>query len=322
MANPDNIAFGTGSTAAYFIFNNVLESNDWLIAAEGYVNYITTPSYTANQAFVFELLDNAGTTTYASTSLQSYGDRPIGIYLSASQASAISLVIGTAYTLRITGNPLIFASPVGNTVSVHMAASDYIDQDLQINPTTPTDSQIYNNLITMAQQIQLYDYPLGPPSGDEYVTVQTVNGYYYLTSIGGSIFTQGIPGLTSMCPVLFQYALQPLANETPTAQGALQNALSPQSQWGNTIATGLTNIGSYLGLSQAMAGSAVLFGLVLMFAIWVYQKTQSGIVVLLMVASTPFIGSYLGLMPIALAFVVVIIIVTLLGYFFFSRGAL
>jgi len=43
---------------------------------------------------------------------------------------------------------------------------------------------------------------------------------------------------------------------------------------------------------------------------------------LLVLAATPFFGAYLGLMPIALAFVFMIMLVTLLGYFFFARGVL
>jgi hypothetical protein len=81
-------------------------------------------------------------------------------------------------------------------------------------------------------------------------------------------------------------------------------------------------IGSYLGINQALAGSVILFLLASLLAFWFYQKTQSGVAVILLVGATPFLGAWMGLMPLALAFIFTIIIVALMAFFFFSRGAL
>jgi hypothetical protein len=98
--------------------------------------------------------------------------------------------------------------------------------------------------------------------------------------------------------------------------------MSPLNRWGQTAANGLTNLGVYFGLNQQMAGSALLLVLVGGLAVFTYMKTQSGISVLLLIGVTPFIGAWMGLIPMALAFVFAILIVVLLGFFFLSRGAL
>jgi hypothetical protein len=316
IANPDDIEFGTGTTRIYNVFENVLEDGDWLILAEGYVHYVVTPTdYTADEAFVFELTDITGTTTIISVPLNEYEDRPISIYLSASQVTTLGLVSGTAYGLRITGNPAIFASPVGNTIEVFLAASDYVDQNLGADSEPPTDNELRNLCIQMALNIENNDTPV-----DSYL--EEVQGYWYLTLGGGNIFLNGIPALNTICSVLFQSGTEVMESDSPESTGTYALTLTPGQKWGATVANGLTNLGLYLGINQALAGSVVLFILVIALAMFMYQKTESGITVLLIVSATPFLGAYLGLMPMALAFIFAIIIITLLGYFFFSRGAL
>lgn len=322
IANPDAIAFGTGTIPMYKVFENVNETGDMLFIAEGYVHYIVEPTdYTANEAFLFEIIDAAGTTTLLSRPLNEYEDRPISIYQTAAQVTALGLVSGSAYGFRITPNPLLLATEFGgggviegtNQITAYLAPSDYIDQSV----ATDEDNPMRDYLIMMAENIEAND---SPPVGSEYIT--TVQGIRYLTITGGDIFLAGIPGLATFCPILFQAALEAVSGDTPTSTGAYTSRLNPTTQWGATIGSGFTMLGSYLGVNQELAGSMLLFIVVLVFAVYVYRKTESGVAVLLLVAATPFMGAWLGLMPLALAFVFVIIIVVLMGYFFFSRGAL
>ena len=273
------------------------------------------PGQSATEAFMFELLNSSGNTTYATVSLQDYGDRPIGIYLSASEVSTLGLTVGTNYMVRIAGNPLVFASPTGNSVNATLGASDYVDQLLGVDNGIATSNNIRNYMIGMANNIEDYDNPI-----DDYI--KTVKGVRYLSTSGSSIFLEGVPNLDSMCPILFQYSSETLAGDTPDSTGAYQSVMSPLNRWGQTAANGLTNLGVYFGLNQQMAGSALLLVLVGGLAVFTYMKTQSGISVLLLIGVTPFIGAWMGLIPMALAFVFAILIVVLLGFFFLSRGVL
>lgn len=319
IGNPTSIAFYcVGSTPIYKVFYNVLETGDMLFTAEQYVHYAVTPTdYTAGEAFLFEVLDVAGTATLASTPLKQYEAKPISIYMTVAQVTAAGISVNDALTIRITGNPLIFASPVGNTVTAVLAASDYVDQELGDDGGVATDNNLRNFLIGVAEDLEAND---SPPVGSEYII--TVSGVQYLTTIGGSIFIEGIPGLDGICPILFQYSSAPMTGDEPESTGAYVSSLSPLQQWGQTAANGLTNLGIYLGISQALAGNAMLLAMFMGLGVYAYSRTQSGMVVLLLVGTMPFIGAFFGLMSLALAFVFVIIIVLFLGFFFYSRGVL
>ena len=314
ISNPDAIRFyATGNTAVYRAFYNVNDEGDMLFVAEQYVYYTAEPTdYSARRAFLFEVLGTGGT-SIASTTLNHYGAEPISVYLTSAQVISANISVGDALTLRIMGNPLIFPSTTNNTVSATLSASGYTNQLYGDDDGIATDNNLRNFLISMADDLQ---------TADNITYIVSIMGVRYLNAIGGTMFLEGIPGLETMCPILFQYAVSPVAGDEPESTGAYASTLSPLAKWGQTSADGLTNLGLYLGINQRLAGSVVLFLFVVLFAIFVYQKTQSGIAVLILVASMPSIGAWFGLMPIALAFVFTIVIVVLLGFFFFNRGAL
>lgn len=319
IGNPDDIAFYcVGSTPIYKVFYNVAEEDDMLFVAEQYVHYNVTPTdYTAHEAFLFEVINVAGNETIASTVLRQYEAKPISIYMSADQVTAAGISVGDALTIRITGNPLIFSSQTGNTISIVMDSDDYVDQLLGDDGGIATSNNLRNFMIGLAEDLEDFDSPV---AGDEYLTV--ISGVKYLTIIGGVIFLEGVPNLDFICPILFQYASTPMPGDEPETTGAYGSMLTPLAQWGSVIANGLTDLGVYLGINQQLAGSLILLGLATILAVYVYSRTQSGISILLLVGTVPFIGSWLGLMPIALAFIFTILIVVLMGFFFFSRGAL
>lgn len=311
IVNPDSIDIGS-----YKVFENVLETGDMLFIAEGQVTYAIEPTdYTADEAFIFQVLNTAGNVTLVSTTLQAYGDRPISIYQTSDQVASVGLVSGTAYKIRIMGNPAIFPSQVGNSVNKTLDAADYIDYSITANTTIPNVNDMRNFCIEIAVNMEAVDTPI-----DSYLV--TIDGFRYLTDAGGTLFIEGIPGINNFCSILFQTSTRDLESDTPTATGAYTTNLTAARKWGDTVADGLTNIGVYLGLSPELGASAVLFGLALMLAVYTYQKTQSGLATLVLFATTPFAGAFMGLMPLALAFIFTLFIVIILGYFFFSRGAL
>lgn len=319
IANPDAIRFyAVGATPVYRVFYDVRESGDMLFLAEQYVYYAVTPNETASEAFTFEVLTPNGTETIASVTLKEYGAKPISIYMNAAQVSLASISVGDSLILRIAGNPVMFSGYIGNSVNATLATSNYVDQLLGDDEGIPTANPLRNFIVNiLADDIEDYD---SPPAGSEYLV--TVSGVKYLSTTGGSIFLEGIPALDEMCPILFQYSMAPMESEVPESTGAYTSTLSPLAKWGETVSDGLTNLGLYLGISQGLAGSTVLMGLSIGLAFYVYGKTQSGLAVLLLVGTTPFLGAWLGLLPLALAFVFTILLVILMGFFFFSRGAL
>ena len=311
IANPDDISFGENDR--YQVFYNVVETGDMMFVAEAFPYYAVEPTdYSASEAFIFEVLADDGVTTLLTISLNEYGDRPISIYQTPAQVTAKGLATGTAYVFRISGSPLVFPSMVGNSV---WHTIDTVNDYTNMANATDTLNPLRNFLIEMAEDIQVSD------GVTTYIT--TVEGQRYLTFAGANIFLEGIPGLDAICPILFQYSTNPMTDNEPTSTaGAYAAELTPENKWGARVARGLSQLGEFMGINQQLAGSVVLFILVILLAGYTYSRTQSGITVTLMVAATPFFGAYLGLMPMALAFILVIFIVVLMGYFFFSRGAL
>jgi hypothetical protein len=151
--------------------------------------------------------------------------------------------------------------------------------------------------------------------------ITTVLGQRYLTTTGGSLFLAGVHSLDAMCPSLFQAGLASLSPPTAYAPGTYGASLTPLSQLGTTIANGLTNMGVFLGVGS-LSGSFVLMLALIIVAVYIFQRTQSGIAVVLLGGSAPVIGAYFGLMPLALAFTLGFFIIILMSWFFFSRGIL
>jgi hypothetical protein len=317
ITNPDTISFGTSSTPSCKVFYNVFETDDWYIIAEGNVYYAVEPTdYSASSAYVLELLDSTGTTVLLATPLQEYGDRPIGMYVSATQVATLGLTVGSLYQLRISGNPLIFPSMVGNSVTVVLSPTDYIDQELGADGGVPTENAMRNFCIGVAENIQKND---APPAGYEYIIA--VGQYRYLTANGSAVFTMGLPSIIDACPILFQSSISQMQDDEPTStNGTYASMISASEQWGETTANGLRMLGIWVGLSESVAGMVVLSILSLLLAFYVYKRTNNGVITLLVIVFCPFVGAFLGLMNLALAFIIAMVIVILFGFYFFGKG--
>ncbi len=166
MSNPNTIRFyAVGTTPVYKVFYNVSQTGDMLFIAEQFVHYTVSQNYTAGEAFLFEVLNTAGNVTIASTPLKEYEAKPISIYLTAAQVTAASISVGDALILRMMGNPLIFPSPVGNSVNVTLGVSSYFNQTLGVDGGVATNNLLRNFLINdIADDLQTYD---SPPAGSE-----------------------------------------------------------------------------------------------------------------------------------------------------------
>ena len=312
IANPDDITFGTGTTERYKIFYNVRETGDVFIYAEGYVNYAILPTdYTANEAFILELRDTTNSTVLIARALESYGDRPISIYLTAAQVTTLGITTGTSYWLRLSGNPLIFSPLVENTNyrQVQLSSSDWINQS--------TSTSSFNHIKVFSLQIATN---MEAEDGATYTEI--ISGTTYLNTAGANLFLEGTPALNVLCPSLFTSESSPVTIETPESTGALQAVLTPNLQLGNTIGDGITAFGGWLSVSQSMAAGILLAIGTLALAIYIMKLTGSGLATMGVVASAPLFGGWLGLMPLQLAFILTIFLTFLLGYLFLSRGSI
>jgi hypothetical protein len=216
--NPTTIGFyatGNQPSPDFGAFYNLTSSSsgDVLFVAEGFVYYAvpTNEPATAAIAFSFEVLSPTGQ-VMLSTPLNSYGDRPISIYLSASQVTAlntqfgISLLNNPNISFVIAGNPVIFGAltPNVNETTQIVSGSYWFDESKTFTINYNLLDTMQNFMINMIGNINTYDKPT-----TSYLLLS--GGFLYLNdaasagqSSGTSIMLQGINGLQTWCGAIFK----------------------------------------------------------------------------------------------------------------------
>jgi len=313
--NPDEIWFGTKSPVSYVrCYENVAETGDMLFLAEGWVKYDpATPPGTATDYYIFEVRNVANTAVLVSRPLESYGDRPISIYLTKIQVDALPLASGSAYVMRITGNPLYFAPMLEGTdmITYTLSADDWVDQSVAVVGSNP----LRIGCIYIATNMEEEDTPT--------VYMVTSEGVEYLNPTGASLFLAGIPSLNVWVPSLFQITTEVLESERPDATGSYVGYVTARERLGETTGQAIANIGSWLGVSEQMAAGLIMMTLMIMLSIWLYNKTQSGKAVMVLgIAAVMPVATFLGLSSLVIMFILIIMIVLLLGFYFLTRGSL
>lgn len=291
IADPDDI-----SIFSERVFQNVFESGDMLFVVYYNVEYAAPPTDTPSSAFFFNLYGTDGTTLLYSRGINYYQENIQAIYLDA--ATAVGLTWGSAYVIKVTGNPAKFASLVEgtNVITLPLAGSDWITGTLE--GTTPDFLQTY-----LAGVMNSID-----AAGIDVATGGKLN------TLGRTYFTAAIPGLDSVIPDLFvtvSYDIQ-VTHDTPTA--ALETELSMANKLGAALAASFTGIGAYFGVSQSIAGGMFLMGICLLVMFMVYKATSN--ITASMVLAVPFliIGAWSGLIPLSFLFVLALLIVGYILY--------
>jgi hypothetical protein len=298
----------------YQVFQNVGETGDMLFVAETYLHYESTPTdYSAQEAFLFEVIDTDGTTVIQSTPILSFENYVTSIYFSDDQVDTFGLVWESAYSVRITGNPTIFGTPVEGT---NMVTATLVDSDYITDTSSGVSvAGLRTFCIHIAEDLQEND----SPANDYYTSVQ---GTTYLTTTGGNIFLAGIPGLAAFVPSLFQTSSENVVVPSEESTGAYAESLSYTQSLGTTIGNGIENFGTWLGVNSTMAGVIVMFIIMLFVCGYAYVKTQSLLLPDAIAMALPLLGAQLGLVPLAMAFTVTLVIALISLYYFFTRGAL
>ncbi len=301
IANPDSIAITSKR-----VFKNVFEADDMLFVLYYDVAYAALPAEDANAAFLFNLYGTDGTTLLYSRGIEYYNENIISIYLDATAAAALTW--GSAYVVKLTGNPAMFASIVegDNLVTQSLSPAEWISGTLD---TTPDFMYTYLYSVMEAMEAALATT----------ITVSTSEGDV-LNSTGRVYFVDGIPGLDAKVPQLFQTSVSNIEVDSIVTTGNLATELAISTQLGASIANAFTLMGSWLGISTAMAGGLFIAGVCLfaMYLVYLYSGSTTASLVL----AIPFllIGTWSGLIPLAIMYTVAILVVAYMAYHFWLRS--
>lgn len=258
VANPDSISIGD-----VFVYRNELETGDTLIFVRYDVSYASEPSQNADETFQMAIYGTDGTTLLFTRPLNYYQHNVISIYLAADENT---LTWGSAYYVRIMGNPLIFSPLIeGTNMETRVLASgDYRDTD-----------------------------DLGPDMVDQAETLEAdwgttlLNSSNKLNSTGSIYFQEAVPGLSAMVPDIFQLTTSYFVYEKSnfTEEGLNQTKHNLPVSLNNTL-TGLDGLMGVTNHNFGHFGWAVLMGLVL--AGVVYAATRRPDIAML--------GGFMGVM--------------------------
>jgi hypothetical protein len=310
VTNPTTIQWGNTSPAAqYQVFYNVLETGDWLILAESYIE--TEDTNTSENAFSFSLLNVGGTTVLLSVPLWSYGDRPVSIYISATEATTLGLSVGGAYVIKLAGNPTLFSSSTNNTISTALSSTDYSDQ----STATDTLNPLRAFCVQIGQHMQTTD------NVSTYMTA--VGGDWYVTTTASSLFLLGVPSLDIMCPTLFQMVVSPMSVPTGTSNNSYSSNISVQNILGDSANTGITNLAAWFGLpNTAGAKALILIGLGAVCLFILSKKVQDRSMLLIFGVLFFAFAVWIGIGSWAIMMIIAIIVALLMLYYLWSRGVL
>ncbi len=269
------------------VFTDYLASGDWLIAVEclnEYTGYADTTDVT--RYFNVQLLDPTGTDVISATTLKSWGDSPVGIYLSPT--SVIPLTYGDAYIVRMIGTFTGTPSVTYTLDTADWRGSNLANLDKWAIQTAKNMNTYYENVTTNPY------------------TVRVTGGGEILTAEGGSFFTDGIYGLQYIRPTLFQTVTSSPEITIDTPSNVYDEATTWQTQVGTKIADDADTFGDIIGVDAQDFLAMFFYGMLALAMIFVFFNTQGAETPIVLVLCIPILyyGTVLRVIPLQVTLVV------------------
>jgi len=275
-----------------FVFRDVAVSGDQLYFVRYSVTYPVTPGEPASNYFLMAIYGTDGTTLLYTRPLNYYQENIISIYLSPAQA----LTWGSAYVIKIMGNPGIFSPLIEGT-------------NMRTRTLGPSDFREASDL--------------GPYMVAQATILQTnwgitllVNGL--LNATGSTFFSQAVPGLSAMVPTIFQTSIY--YTPIPASSGNLSYETSTQARRGPKLASALNETASgVFGASGSWFGvfaAAMLMGV---FGGIVFPMTRNPGWVLLGAGFTLALSMWIGLIVMSVFGIIVAIVLILASIYLLSN---
>ena len=226
QANPDSTPTINGGILGIDVYRNLLETGDRGFLVYANIPYATPPTTPENEAFIWQLLSPDGLTVIGQTTGYPYHN--LGYDYNAYWfyfSSADSVTWGSAYIMRLTGNPAIFLSPP--TYDYVLAASDYNSQTTQAGNQGELEARI------LAISTDLYTrWSLSPTTK---LTKEGETGT--VLSPSGETFWRGaIYGCQALAPGVFEFGALSITTTSHSSTKGYADNLTGQYA-GSWIAT-------------------------------------------------------------------------------------
>ena len=222
------------------IYRNLLEPGDMLAIIYANIPYATIPDLPVTQTFIWRLISTDNVTEFGSTVGYAYNDDGYGynvysMYFTAAEFTALGIVWGTSYNIRLSGNPAAFDTPPVYNYPIN--ASDYSS----LTVTADVQAELAARILTIAAD--LYN-KWGLAS---IYSLLTQNETATVLSIYGEAFFRGaIHGLQAMAPTVFSVVIRAID-------------IDPR-EWSDNYTANLTSQYTGTWVDTAQAAGKTLFG--------------------------------------------------------------
>lgn len=279
IGNPDSITIGECA-----VFRDVEETGDQLYFCRYDVSYGVEPDEDASDTFLMAIYDTDGTTLLYTRPLNYYQHNILSIYLSATDA----LTWGTAYKIRIMGNPALFSLSEGaNMRTWTLSGGDYRD------------------FATMGTYLIGQASILEADWGIDLLTSGNL-----LNTQGSIVFRDAIPGLNNIVPEIFSTTTSYFTVENKSFTEGYANAAHDRI---GSINASFADIGAWLGISEGWVGVCVSSLISVLLGSVIYATTRRTEVVYVSMFTTYGVFGTIGWIPLQLFIITFIIIGIIFG---------
>ena len=222
------------------IYQNSIESGDMLIIIYANIPYSVTPSTPVTQTFIWRLIDLDGVTELGSTVGSDYNDDGYGynvysMYFSAAEVTALGIVWGSNYTIRLSCNPAVFVTPISYNYVINVGNYSALTVQAEVQEA------IADRILIIAADL---DNKWGLTVTYSLITQ---NETATVLSIYGEAFFRGaITGIQSMAPLAFSVVIRVIDVD--------------DREWSDNYSTNLTEQWAGTWIATAQAAGEVLFG--------------------------------------------------------------
>lgn len=294
-------------------YGYLIESGDVLIYGDYNIPYITLPDVPANLTYIFRLLDSGGNEMGAVVPFAyfnyGYDSGAFGFYF----ADGGGVTFGGDYTIRISQNPVYFATPQ--------------DYDYVIPSSAWTTSVTHeDNQTELAVAVISTAERLGAEYSTANITISLLEsgltGTVLSSPLGETYFRGVIYGIQVMAPSLFMYQIIPYDTSGDRVYGENLSATYKERYTGTWVETDVEETGIQFGMTGT-AITALLFAFPVCLGFIIvsakkFHKTEPGFLVSALVVLMVYM---MGWMPAAIFATIYQLCGIYVAYvWFYSRG--
>jgi len=226
---------------SFNVYRNLIETGDMLMLIYTNIAYTVQPDTPVTATFIWRLYDMDGVTLLGTGQSNNYNQDGYGynvysFYFSAAEFTALGMVWGSTYPVRLSGNPAVFLTPpVYNYV---LAVTDYSSETVQAN----VQADLAARILVISKELN-NRWGLVAPGGG----LLSESEIGTILSIFGESFWRGaVNGIQSMAPAAFSVIIRVIDVAA--------------RDWTSNYTDNLTNQWAGTWIETAQEGGKVLFG--------------------------------------------------------------